>query len=617
MKNKTEILIVEDSLTQAENLRYILESNNYSVQHAIDAESALEMLQTQIPDIIVSDIVMPGKNGYEFCAIVKSKDRLKHITVLLLTSLSDPSDVIRGLQCKADSFIVKPYNEEFLLARIQYFIQNAETRKNNTEVTRLQFVYADQDYTLISSPRQILDILLSTYENSILKNKELFESNKNLKIAQDNLSRLNFSLEQQVKVRTQELENTNTKLHEEIEERLATEKELIELSSKLKERNEDLDAYNHTVAHDLRGHLEVVTGYANLLYHDVEELTKDNIQKYAQSIYKTGNTLTSVIKELLLFASMDNIDIEHTELNMEEIVTNVIEGMSNLIERSKTEIKLPDEWLCAISYGPLVEEIWKNYISNAVKYGGSPPKIEIGCDYENSEANQKSVRYWIKDNGSGISEENKGLIFEKFHRLNKAKATGYGLGLSIVRRITNKLGGKSGVESVVGQGSTFYFTFPAKIENTTFNSNSGNKTSEISGENIQYKEHHNNADKTILIVEDTDVSFQFLELVLAKSGIQIIRANNGEESTKICSENKNINLVLMDIHMPVMDGYEATRIIKKFRPELPIIAITAYATFGDREKSLEAGFDEYITKPVKKDEFVKKIGKYLNMNIDW
>ncbi len=616
MKN-VEILIVEDSLTQAENLRYILECNNYSVQHAMDAESALEMLQTQVPDIIVSDIVMPGKNGYEFCAIVKSKDRLKNITVLLLTSLSDPSDVIRGLQCKADSFIVKPFNEEFLIGRIQYFVQNAETRKNNTEITHLQFVYADQNYTLISSPRQILDILLSTYENSILKNKELFESNKNLKIAQDNLSRLNFSLERQVKVRTQELENTNAKLQEEIEERLAKEEELLQLSSKLQERNEDLDAYSHTVAHDLRGHLEVMTGYANLLYHDVEQLTKDKIQQYSHYIYQTGNTLTNVIKELLLFASMDSLDDKVTEINMKDIVTNVIEDMSGMIEKSKTEIKLPDRWPTILSYGPLVEEIWKNYISNAIKYGGTPPKIEIGCNYDNSDTNQKLVQYWIKDNGSGIKEENREIIFEKFNRLNKAKATGYGLGLSIVRRITNKLGGKSGVESAEGTGSKFYFTFPAGGEEIIPEPVSIENSEENTTQNVQIEDQNINKEKTVLIVEDTDVSFQLLEIILERSGIHIIRAKNGKEATKLCSENKNINLVLMDIHMPVMDGYEATGIIKKIRPGLPIIAITAYSLFGDRGKSHDAGCDDYLTKPIKKDEFLKKMEKYLGEKIQW
>ncbi len=197
---KTEILVVEDCLIQAELLKITLENYNYSVRCAIDGQKALEILNQFEPDIIISDIDMPGMDGYQFCSIVKADDHLKNIPVILLTAHSDPREVMKGLESGADGFLVKPYNEEFLISRIQYFIQNSELRNNPSDDSTLEILFANQKYSLHSSPRQILDILLSTYENSIHKNKELNESNKNLQIARDNLTRLNANLEERVKL---------------------------------------------------------------------------------------------------------------------------------------------------------------------------------------------------------------------------------------------------------------------------------------------------------------------------------------------------------------------------------------------------------------------------------
>ncbi|MFA9391089.1 MAG: ATP-binding protein [Prolixibacteraceae bacterium] len=223
-----QILIVEDSLTQAEELMFILESHSMNITHALNAERAIETLKFFTPDIIISDIVMPGMNGYQLCAHIKSNELQKDIPFILLTSLADGRAVIKGLECGADSFLTKPFNEEFLLSRIHYFLKNAELRKNQADNSIPEILFANEKYAINSTPKQILDILLSTYEDSILKNKELNESNKNLKIVQDKLSKLNASLEQIIKLRTQELEKTNAHLIEEIEERKRIDKALVE-----------------------------------------------------------------------------------------------------------------------------------------------------------------------------------------------------------------------------------------------------------------------------------------------------------------------------------------------------------------------------------------------------
>lgn len=223
---KIEILIVEDSLTQAEGLKYILEEHDYLVSHAINGQKALEMLAEAQPDIIISDIVMPDMDGYQFCLTVKADDRLKKIPVILLTSLSDPSDVMKGLESGADSFLVKPYNEALLITRIQYFVQNSELRKTQVGNSGLEVLFSNLQYTINSSRQQILDILLSTYETYIFKNHELIESNRSLKISQEKLTHLNTNLEQQVKERTRELEASHKKVLVEMEDRIQAEEVL-------------------------------------------------------------------------------------------------------------------------------------------------------------------------------------------------------------------------------------------------------------------------------------------------------------------------------------------------------------------------------------------------------
>ena len=141
MKNM-KILIVEDSLTQAERLKYILENNEYIVKHAADANEAMNLLKKNIPNIVISDIVMPGKNGYELCKEIKSDNSFKNIPVILLTSLSDPVDIIKGLDCGADTFITKPYSEEFLLSKIEYLIMNFRMRKHQSTDVGLEVFFS-------------------------------------------------------------------------------------------------------------------------------------------------------------------------------------------------------------------------------------------------------------------------------------------------------------------------------------------------------------------------------------------------------------------------------------------------------------------------------------------
>lgn len=174
------ILIAEDSHTQAKHLQHILESNDYKVQVTYNGEDAFTVVKKNTPTIVISDVVMPGIDGYELCRKIKSNKTLRDIPVILLTQLSDPKDIIRGLECEADHFITKPYNEDFLLSHIQYVLVNRELRKNAMADLGIEIFFAGQKHFLTSDRIQILNLLFSTYEAVVQKNIELEKANKEL-----------------------------------------------------------------------------------------------------------------------------------------------------------------------------------------------------------------------------------------------------------------------------------------------------------------------------------------------------------------------------------------------------------------------------------------------------
>jgi signal transduction histidine kinase len=223
---------------------------------------------------------------------------------------------------------------------------------------------------------------------------------------------------------------------------------------------QDLDAFAHTVAHDLKNPLSVVEGYTDLIVMDLEALDGANVRetmKFALKIRTTIKTMTRIINELLTLASVRQRDVELQRLNMQEIVTEARRRLAQKIDETGAVITAPDTWPEALGYAPWIEEVWTNYLSNALKYGGEAPRIELGASVEDGLAH-----FWVRDWGPGIPPEKQSQLFMAFNRLGIRVKEGHGLGLALVKRILEKLGGEVGVEStgVPGEGSTFYFVLP-------------------------------------------------------------------------------------------------------------------------------------------------------------
>jgi PAS domain S-box-containing protein len=243
--------------------------------------------------------------------------------------------------------------------------------------------------------------------------------------------------------------------------RKRAEAALSQSIAELQARNEELDAFAHTVAHDLKNPIHVIVNCAEMLASDLI-LSHDERQQYLQTIEHTGYLTGRMIDELLLLAALRQSEVTTAPLDMGRIVAESVWRLNVDIRQAQVEIIYSDmlAWPVAVGHGPWIEEVWVNYLGNALKYGSAPDaasRIELGAALQPDGL----VCYWVRDHGRGLTQEEQANLFTPFTRLDQVRTSGYGLGLSIVRRIVEKLGGQVGLTSKVGEGSTFYFALPA------------------------------------------------------------------------------------------------------------------------------------------------------------
>jgi len=237
----------------------------------------------------------------------------------------------------------------------------------------------------------------------------------------------------------------------------ASNEALRQQTAELAARNEELDAFAGTVAHDLRGPLTPIIGHADILGKYYAHSLDERGQRIVSRIAQNGKRMADIIQALLLLARLRHeLPNDMKPLPMGEVVLKVLDRLDYMLTVYQPTLLLPDEWPTAVGYTPWIEEIWANYISNALKYGGSPPRVELGANHYNEQ-----IRFWVSDNGQGISAAEQQRLFAPFVRLNEGTVEGHGLGLSIVKRIVHKLGGEVGVTSTPSGGSCFWFTLPA------------------------------------------------------------------------------------------------------------------------------------------------------------
>ncbi len=392
-----------------------------------------------------------------------------------------------------------------------------------------------------------------------------------------------------------------------IEEQLILAKEKAEEADNLK------STFLANMSHEIRTPMNGILGFSDLLMS--EETTEQERKSYIEIIYQSGKQLLNIINDILDISKIEvgqiQINEENVSLNdmLEELLAlftpKTFEGKNIKIEVHK---ELSDTDSVVITDGMRVRQIFTNLINNAIKFT-SKGYVEFGYlivpSDDTIENNHAQIQFYVKDTGIGIPDSKREIIFDRFRQSDEShtrKFGGTGLGLAISKGFVELLGGKIWHESIEKSGSTFYFTIPYKAGDP---------------EIIQKIESRLNSqfswnNQTVLVVEDDDTSYKYLQKILKKAGLNIIRAISGYDAVSMCDKQRNISLVLMDIQLPGMNGYEATHRIKEICPDLPIIAQTAHALPEDKQKSINAGCNDYISKPIKRQILLSKIDTLLH-----
>jgi PAS domain S-box-containing protein len=387
-----------------------------------------------------------------------------------------------------------------------------------------------------------------------------------------------------------------------ITDRKKAEFEIIIAKEKAEESDKLKTAFLHNISHEIRTPMNAIVGFTALL--DDNDLHQENRKQYIDIIYQSSNQLLSIISDIV---DISNIETGQVKINISEININstIINLFEQFIIRAKMQglamnyyLSLNDEEAKIDTDGTKLIQILTNLLNNAIKFT-SEGEIVLGYTLKDY-----GIEFMVSDTGIGIPKDKHGRIFDRFYQVDNSISRqfgGTGLGLSICRAYARLLGGDIRVESTPGKGSVFYIILPyIKSE----------KHMEIM-EIQQNKSEGFLSSKTILIAEDDDINFLVVEKTLKGNNLVLIRAENGAKAVDICKSNSNIDLVLLDLKMPVMDGLEAMKLIREFRPSLPFIALTAYAFESDKKHALEIGCSDYISKPFSKKELLEVIIKHL------
>ncbi len=440
---------------------------------------------------------------------------------------------------------------------------------------------------------EFLTILASIYLFIIYREKRLKNDKK---LLQEKVSERTLKIEQQKK----ELEQHRNHLEKLIEQRT---EELIAAKEKAEESDKLKSAFLANMSHEIRTPMNAIVGFSNLLGD--RELTLDEREEFISLINSNSESLLVLIEDILDLSLIEanQVLIRHEIFDINELLESIYSSFALNNKKPDLEIKLNNNLknnnIRIDSDKFRTKQILSNLMSNAYKFTDKG-SIELGVQLKND-----VLVFYVKDTGIGISNEDKDFIFERFRKLGKEKISAYrgaGLGLAISKRLAELMCGELTVDSQIGSGSNFCFTIPF-----SFVKSNGERTVKAASSLAGYDWSKRN----ILVVEDEKTNFIYLEKVLLRTNAKVQWAENGQVAINLITDNRNFDIILMDIKMPVMDGYDAAKIIKSKYPDQIIIAQTAHARPEDEYNLRKAGFDDYLSKPIKPETLYLAINKFL------
>jgi two-component system, sensor histidine kinase and response regulator len=404
------ILVVDDSPTQAERLRMLLSRRGYLVDIAATGKEGLRAAEADQPDLIISDVTMPEMDGFEFCRAMKSGAITRAIPFILLTGRSSPADIMTGLECGADNFIPKPYEDDYLLERVRRVFEQLEHRKQDHLEMEVVLTVGGRKIRVTADRQQIIELLFATLEEISKHHDELARTNRELRLAQ----------------------------------------------TQAEQANQAKSEFLYRVSHEIRTPLNAILGFTELL--DTTYLAAED-KKFVDLIASAGQHLLQLINDLLDIGRIEEgeltLVLEPVPLaDMFQETTELVHPLAS--ERGITLTSGPTaQGLHVLADRQRLKQVLINLASNAIKYNRDAGSVTLDC----RKGRRGRLRLEITDTGGGIAPENLKRLFVPFDRLGAEQLQGIqgtGLGLALSRRLVAAMGGAIGVESELGKGSTFW-----------------------------------------------------------------------------------------------------------------------------------------------------------------
>ncbi|MEN8119945.1 MAG: response regulator [Bacteroidota bacterium] len=578
-KIKESILYVDDEKANLDGFKYAF-MLDYDIAVAENAKDGLKIMGEKDFKIVISDQKMPETSGIEFLKVVKEKypDTLR----IVLTAYADIENAIEAINKGGIyRYLSKPWDKTDLKLTIDNALEAYNLKKENRDlILRLQITNKELNEKIVE---------IEENEEELKKqNEEYVALNNELKASEEEYRATN----EELIATTQALEENN--------------KELLKAKSRVEESDRLKTEFINNMSHEIRTPMNGILGFSRML--NMHRDSEEKQQYYINIIQSSGNQLMRIIDDILEISRLGTKQVvaRNEEVCLNDLLLNLFSVFDIKAKENKTPLYLKkglsDKESTIFTDKSKLNKILSNLLENALKFTNDG-FVEFGYSLQ-----ENNIQLYVKDTGIGIAASSQQIIFERFSQEAKELSKivgGLGLGLSIAKENAELLGGKITIKSEKGKGSTFFITIPynpVNIEPKISKPDNGKVT--------------NRADKyIILVVEDEEVNYLYLETLFVyviDLNCTVLHAKNGKEAVDMCKNNAEINFVFMDLKMPVMNGYEASRQIREFRPGLPIVAQTAYSTKEDEEKAKRAGCDDFISKPIDENSIKKVLYRYIS-----
>lgn len=633
------VLVVEDNFDMNQFLVQLL-GQHYRVETAFDGEEGLAKALQNRPDLILSDVMMPKMSGDQMVEEILVRPELKHIPIILLTAKADDFLKLQLLQQGVQDYIVKPFLGEEVLVRVRNLLslkrmQNILHIESLLEKSLDSVVGMNSNGIIISWNEQaertfgwskseaigskMADMIIpEPYRKAHQKGFDKFLQtghgpilDARLEVAAQRKDGSEFPIELSVTpVWSGDAVYFYGFIHD-ISERKRTVESLREAKNEAEAANRAKSAFLANMSHEIRTPLSVILGYSDLLLNPNLSIT-DKVN-YKNTIARHGRLLSKIINDILDLSMVEaeKLKVEKTKVDLQDVILGVIDAISPKAQERNIELSVEYRGILPRSiFTDLarLKQVLLNIIGNAVKFT-EKGSVKVTIQSLPMPSGGSKLAFIVKDTGIGIDEKQSEKLFQPFSQIDETSTRrfgGTGLGLVLSRNIARLLGGDVVLnESVIGEGSTFTVTvdpWPTQKANVKTDEQGlhvvSNELTEMPLQNLR-----------ILLAEDVPDTAILVSTILEMAGAQIDVAENGQVALEKAQREK-YDLLLMDIQMPIMDGYEAVSRLRKEGFTIPIIALTAHALQDEKRRCLENGFDEHISKPIDKDTLIENVIRF-------